>query len=105
MHVVATSGYVSVTGDKLGTCAEMSLMGDEWFLNRCIVHESERRQGIGRNLIEKLKEHRRDHTIMVTPGGYGFPLKLKSHSMSRAASRRVTTVPGDTKERHNEGSM
>ena len=79
MHVVATKQYASVT-EGIGTCAQMSFMpfasgGGEWFLNRCIVHKDQRRQGFGSKMLDILKQHADEYAIVVTPGGYGYPLE------------------------------
>lgn len=59
-------------------CAEASLMGDHWYLNRLVVKPPHRGKGIGPVLLEKLLveiEARGGLPIIVEPGGYGSDVK------------------------------
>lgn len=63
------------------TCAA-TCMGDHWYLNRVKVHNSDKGQGIGKELVAHLQkalserwaleqDHPESHRLIVTPGGYG----------------------------------
>lgn len=64
-----------VQGPLLSTgCAEASLMGDHWYLNRLVVKPSYRGKKIGTALLERLLselETRGGLPVIVEPGGYG----------------------------------
>ena len=72
-----------VTGSGFGrpsTCSA-SLLGDQWFLNRVVVHRDDRGAGIGKELLRRLQvvlserwalelDRPETHKLIVTPGGY-----------------------------------
>lgn len=55
--------------------ADMDNMGDKWWLARLFVNINYRNQGLGRKLINALKENADNIPIEVMPGGYDITKK------------------------------
>ena len=58
--------------DKLRAIAiaNMDFMGDHWWLARLKVDKSYRKNGLGRQLVNHLKDNSKGYSILVAPGGY-----------------------------------
>ena len=50
--------------------ANMDFMGDHWWLARLMVKKPYRNNGLGRQLVNHLKENSKGYSILVAPGGY-----------------------------------
>lgn len=78
LHVVSTNQAVSVMwlpeGGWKPAIVQASNMGSHWYLNRAMVPEAYRGQGVGSKLLKELFAQLDMHKaglLIVEPGGYG----------------------------------